>query len=298
MKQADFTKYLLILGCGYVGLKLAQRCLTQGFKVKATTRNPEQVLRLQALGIETVLNDNPALLTPEWLADCDTLLDSIPLTYDTQKKPSQTQAQWVDALLNKMPNLSWVGYLSSTGVYADSQGEWIDETSTAYSSSKRGVERIKAEQSWLNSGAPAEVFRLAGIYGDERNILNKLFAGNYKTVAWNPAHYSNRIHVDDIISALLAAKSKPQNQRIINLSDDAPCSHAQYSCELAKLIGAPAPVILTPQQAKEQLSTSYLDFFRDSKRISNQKLHQELLAKLKYPSFRDAVPSLIHTPHP
>ena len=148
--------------------------------------------------------------------------------------------------------------------------------------------RLKAEKAWLNSAAPAEVFRLAGIYGDERNIVSKLMAGNYKTVAWQPAHYSNRIHVDDIVAALVAAMQKPEANRIINLSDDEPCSHKDYACQLAEIIGAPKPVILTPEQAEKEMSAAYLDFFRDNKRISNRKLHQLLLPKLKYPSFKQA----------
>jgi nucleoside-diphosphate-sugar epimerase len=140
---------------------------------------------------------------------------------------------------------------------------------------------------------PIEVFRLTGIYGNERNILSKLFAGNYKSVAWEPAHYSNRIHVDDITAALLAAMLKPQANRTINLSDDEPCSHAEYTTELAKHIGAPAPIILSPEEATQQLSPAYLDFFRDNKRISNQKLHQDLLPELKYPSFRNAISALL-----
>ncbi len=292
MKQHAATKYLLILGCDYVGTKLAQACLSQGYKVKATTKNKSHFKTLQSLGVDAVLNDNPSLLPPDWLAGCNTLLDSIPLSYDAQKSPSQSQSQWLEPLLNHMPELAWAGYLSTTGVYADSGGDWIDETSTAYASSKRGLARRLAEQSWLSSTAPAEIFRLAGIYGNERNIINKLMAGDYKTVAWNPPRYANRIHVDDIISTLLAAMAKPQAGRIINVADDEPCPHAEYCCELAKLSHAPAPTVLTPAQAEAQLSAAYLDFFRDNKRISNRKLHQ-LLPTLKYPGFRSAADSLI-----
>ncbi|MDQ6976577.1 MAG: SDR family NAD(P)-dependent oxidoreductase, partial [Ghiorsea sp.] len=204
----------------------------------------------------------------------------------------------VTPLIEKPANLKWAGYLSATSVYADSGGDWIDETSIHFSTSPRGVQRLKAEQAWLTSDAPAEVFRLAGIYGDERNIVSKLLSGNYKTVAWQPAHYSNRIHVDDIVAALVAAMFKPQPRRIINLSDDKPCSHQDYVCQLAKVIGAPAPIILTPEQAEQEMSSAYLDFFRDNKRISNRKLHQQLRSKLTYPSFIDAFRSPIQQAEP
>ena len=285
------VKTVLVLGCGYVGRQLAQSCLTHGISVKATVRNPNAANALNRLGIDAIVNDNPASLDEAWLKNCDAVLDSIPLSYDAHKKPFETQSSWVKPLVAKLPSLKWAVYLSATSVYADSGGDWIDETSTNFSNSPRGVERLKAEQAWLTSSAPVEVFRLAGIYGDERNIVGKLKAGNYKTVAWQPAHYSNRIHVDDIVAALLAAMQKPKANRIINLSDDEPCPHVDYVCALADMIGAPKPIVLTPQEAEAQMSAAYLSFFQDNKRISNQRLHH-LLPQLKYPSFRMAAPYL------
>jgi nucleoside-diphosphate-sugar epimerase len=260
--------------------------------VQATVRDKAHAQQLQSLGIDAVVNDNPGELSAAWLQDCDAVLDSIPLSYDAAKQPVQSQSIWLTNLLNHMPNLQWAGYLSATSVYANSDGAWIDETSTHFSTSPRGVQRLQAESAWLQSTAPAEVFRLAGIYGNERNILSKLMAGNYKTVAWQPAHYSNRIHVDDIVAALMAAMGKPQAGRILNLADDAPCSHKDYVCQLAAIIGAPEPIVLTPEQAEKEMSPAYLDFFRDNKRISNHELHRDLLPSLKYPSFRDAVSNL------
>jgi len=293
MKHDNLDKHLLILGCGYVGRKLAQTCLKQGIKVKATVRSSTAKTQLTSMGVDVCLNENPALLTPEWLRDCNHVLDSIPLARDEEGQPFQSQSQWLPTLLTHMPHLSWAGYLSSTSVYANSDGAWIDETTTHFSDSPRGIHRLAAEQAWLNSSAPTEIFRLSGIYGDERNITGKLLAGNYKAVSWSPAHYANRIHVDDITAALMQAMHKPKPARIVNLADDFPYPHAAYVCELAELIQAPSPIILSPDEAKQQLSPAFLSFFSDNKRISNQKLHQELLSTLKYPSFREAASSLL-----
>ncbi|MDX8383439.1 MAG: SDR family oxidoreductase [Ghiorsea sp.] len=284
---------ILILGCGYVGTKFAVVCLNLGIKVLATVRDTQAQAKLQSLGIDAVCNDNPATLPTNWLNTCDAILDSIPLSYHANRQPFASQPEWLSLLLERTPSLVWAGYLSATSVYSDSQGQWIDENSPTMPSSKRGLARLEAEQAWLSTFKAAEVFRLAGIYGNERNILSKLQAGNYKTVAWHPAHYSNRIHADDIVAALIAAMHKPQAQRIINISDDAPCSHAEYACDLAQSIAAPHPIILSEQDAQTQLSPTFLDFFRDNKRISNKKLHQELLLELKYPDFKSAIPSLI-----
>ena len=101
---------LLILGCGYVGSKLAAACVAQGIKVKATVRNQEAADKLMRQGFDVAINENPALLDTEWLADCDAVLDSIPLSYDEKRQPFETQSSWVNALVKKLPNLKWVGY--------------------------------------------------------------------------------------------------------------------------------------------------------------------------------------------
>lgn len=298
MKQGIMPTCLLILGCGYVGTKLAQSCVKQGIKVKATVRNPKQIMPLQKLGIDTLCADNPSLLPQAWLNDCDALLDSIPLSYDVKQVPFQSQMIWVEPLLARMPALTWAAYLSATSVYADSFGGWIDETTPPDATHPRGQTRVLAENVWLNSSAPAEIFRLAGIYGEERNIIDKLMVGNYKTIQWQPEHYSNRIHVDDIVAALIAAMSSPCSDRVLNLCDDAPCSHTTYATELAALVGAPAPIVLSPEEAKLQLSAKFISFFADNKRISNQELRQQLLPTLKYANFRIAVPSLLKSYKP
>ncbi|MDQ7012202.1 MAG: SDR family NAD(P)-dependent oxidoreductase, partial [Mariprofundaceae bacterium] len=185
------------------------------------------------------------------------------------------------------------GYLSTTGVYGDAGGAWVDETWECRPTSQRGIERLKAERAWLDSGLPVEIFRLAGIYGPERNIIGKLRAGGYKAVRWQPPHFSGRIHVDDIIAALMAAMRRPRPGRIVNVADDEPLPHERYVSELAAMVGAPAPILLTPEEGRRELSAAVLDFFSDNKRIANRLLHRELLPSLKYPNFRTAVPELL-----
>lgn len=292
MSQHTLPSSLLILGCGYVGSNLAAQSIKLGIKVKAVVRKAAAAQALSQQGIQAICADTPASLSPQWLADIEAVVDSIPLDKNSLGQSCQTQTDWLPTLLNHIPRLRWAGYLSSTSVYANSDGAWIDESNTNLSNSPRGSRRYVAEQAWLSTLPQAEVFRLAGIYGDQRNILGRLKQGEYQAVRWQPEHFSNRIHVDDIVAALLQAMQKPKAQRIINLADDLPYPHADYALELAALVGAPPPTILNPQQAQEQLSAQYLSFFSDNKRIANQKLHQELLPKLKYPSFREAAAGL------
>ena len=283
---------LLILGCGYVGEHLARACLQQGINVTGTTRSQTRADALQQMGIAAIVVDDPSDLPDALLASVDGVLDSIPLARSEQGM-SVPQEAWLTKIAPRLHNLQWAGYLSTTGVYGDAGGAWVDEEHDCHPDSDRGRLRLVAEQCWLTSGLPAEVFRIAGIYGPGRNIFDRLQAGDYKAVVWQPPHYSSRIHVDDIVAAVMAAMQKPRAGRIVNLADDEPLPHADYVTELAGLIGAPAPLLLSEQQGEAELSPMALAFFRDNKRVSNRLLHAELLPQLKYPSFRDAIPTLL-----
>lgn len=283
---------LLILGCGYVGERLGRICVANGLTVYGTTRDKGRFEALRQAGIKPVLVENPARISVDICQEIDAVLDSIPLER-TEEGLMAGQPGWLPEFAQHLRHVQWAGYLSTTGVYGDADGAWVDESWPCKPTSRRGVERLKAERSWQDSKLPVEIFRLAGIYGPGRNIFSRLHAGGYKAVQWDPPNYSGRIHVDDIVAALMAAMEKPRPGRIVNVADDAPLPHADYVCELAALIGAPAPVILTPEEGEEQLSPAALDFFRDNKRISNRLLHAELLPELQYPGFRDAVATLM-----
>ncbi|WP_206081328.1 SDR family oxidoreductase [Mariprofundus ferrooxydans] len=286
------TESILILGCGYVGERVAAACLSLGMRVIGTTRDERRAAALSAQGMEAVVAASPLALPEALLASMDLVLDSIPLERD-ESGMRAGQPLWLPELAGRLTGVRWAGYLSTTGVYGDAGGAWVDESFVCRPGSARGLERLRAEQAWLSSGLPAEVFRLAGIYGPERNILGRLKAGGYKAVRWNPAHYSSRIHVDDIVAAVISAMRSPGDGRIVNLADDMPLPHADYVCEVARMIGAPLPEILTEAEGEAQLSPAMLDFFRDNKRISNRLLHRELLTELKYPDFRSGMQSLI-----
>jgi len=285
-------RHLLILGCGYVGERLALACQREGMVVSCTTRSEQRAAQLRARGLQAICAATPPDIPGELLPGVDAVVDSIPLTRDDSGMHA-SQAGWLPRIATRMSGLRWAGYLSTTGVYGDAGGAWVDESWTCNPQSPRGIERLKAEQAWLQHMPCAEVFRIAGIYGPGRNMLDRLRAGGYRAVAWQPPRYSNRIHVDDIVSALLAAMRAPRPGRIVNLADDEPLPHAEYVTQLARMIGAPAPVLLTPEEGEAELPASVLDFFRDSKRISNRLLHAELLPELGYPGFREGLESLL-----
>jgi len=283
---------ILILGCGYVGERLGKACVDAGMQVFGATRGERRAGALRQAGIEPVVADSPADIPEGILQDCDAVLDSIPLER-SEGGICASQPHWLPELTRRIPHVRWAGYLSATSVYGNVDGAWVDEAWPCKPASKRGIERLKAEGAWLQSDAPVEVFRLAGIYGPGRNIIARLKEGAYKAVQWNPPHYSSRIHVDDIVAAIMAAIHTPKPGRVVNLADDEPLPHASYVTELAHMIDAPAPLMLTPEEGKRQLSPVMVDFFRDNKRVSNRLLHLELLPKLQYPNFRAGLASLL-----
>ncbi|RMH50720.1 MAG: hypothetical protein D6682_06390 [Zetaproteobacteria bacterium] len=138
-----------------------------------------------------------------------------------------------------------------------------------------------------------ELFRISGIYGPGRNLIERLRRGGYVAVAWDPPRYANRIHVDDLVEGVVAAIARPRPGRVVNLTDDLPSPHADYVRALARAAGAPDPLVLAPEEARRRLSPDYLAFFRANRRVSNRLLHRELLPRLRYPSFRAALPSLL-----
>jgi len=285
-------QHLLILGCGYVGTKLARSCLQRGFHVSAMTRSQARAEDLQSAGITPIIAASPLEIPAEFLQQATHVVDSIPLSRQGSEMHT-SQTAWLPALVPHLHRLTWAGYLSTTGVYGDAQGDWVGENHRCNPKSARGQQRLLAEQAWLTSGLPAEVFRLAGIYGPERSLIERLQAGGYKAVSWQPPHYSSRIHVDDVVAALVAAMQAPKAGRIINIADDLPLPHADYVQQLARLLHAPAPHILTPEEGEAQLSPTLLSFFSDNKRISNQRLHNELLPDLHYPTFREGIQSIL-----
>jgi len=282
---------LLILGCGYVGERLATACRREGMRVIGGTRSRERARALERLGIEPAMIASPSDLPDALLARVDKIVDSVPLSRGEQGMRA-SQPAWLPTIAPKLVRLKWAAYLSATSVYGDAHGAWVDETDACKPTSGRGKQRLLAEKTWLQSGLPVEIFRLAGIYGPGRNIISRLRAGGYEAVRWQPSHWSSRIHVDDIIAAILASMRRPRPGRIVNLADDAPSPHADYVQAVARMVDAPAPLILTPEEGRLRLSPAQMSFFADNKRVSNRLLHRELLPELKYPDFRRGMASL------
>ena len=270
--------------CDYLGHELLQQ---GGWDVAGTTRDVEKRELLKTRNIEAHLFDWQTPLPDPLLAlqDVTHLLISTPPSDDGDP----TFLLHAEDIL-KLEKLQWIGYLSTTGVYGDRDGEWVDETSELRPSSQRGSRRKRAEDQWLSLfeqyQKPVHIFRLAGIYGPGRSALDSIRAGMARRIE-KPGHAFSRIHVEDIVNILRASFAKPQGGQAYNVCDDeAAPSHEiiAYACEL---IGRPPPPLIPFEQA--DLSPLARSFYSDNKRVKNDKIKQELGVALKYPTFREGL---------
>ncbi len=192
--------------------------------------------------------------------------------------------------------MKWVGYLSTTGVYGDRGGDWVDEDSPLEPTTARGQRRLEAERSWLrlhsDFGLPVHLFRLAGIYGPGRNTLLNVRDGSAKRII-KPGQIFSRIHVEDIAGVLAASIAKPNPGRAYNVCDDEPCPPQEVVAFAADLLGLPLPPEIPFEQA--ELSPMAKSFYADSKRVSNRRIKTELGYKLIYPNYRDGLRALLPT---
>jgi nucleoside-diphosphate-sugar epimerase len=191
--------------------------------------------------------------------------------------------------LRNNKNLQWVGYLSSTSVYGDHKGDWVEEISNLQPTSEMGLKRMEAEQLLLNSNLPVRIFRLAGIYSLERNIFSRLKKKEVKIINKKDQIFS-RIHVEDIAQVLFSSFSKSKNKDIFNVSDDAPCAYKEVVQYAAALLQVEMPKEIN----FEDLENSKMkDFYRDRKKVQNSKI-KSMGVKLKYPTFKQGLTAIFN----
>jgi nucleoside-diphosphate-sugar epimerase len=270
---------LLCFGFGYVAKALAEDVSLRNWTVTGTSRTPVS----EAFSILQFDTNTP--LTTKTIHEHTHILISIP-PFEGDDLVFQ---QHRDDLLSH-PNLQWVGYLSSTGVYGDKQGAWVDETSTCEPSDAITQARFKAEQQWLSLykeyNLPVHIFRLSGIYGPGRSMVERVLAGTAQRIH-KPGQYFSRIHVEDIVQVLNASMAKPSAGEIYNLADDEPCSSSElieYVCDRLHL---PYPPLIEYKDA--QLSPMAARFYHDNRRVCNAKIKSQLGISLIYPTYREGL---------
>lgn len=279
---------LVGFGLGFSALAFARSLARQGFAVAGTARSPEKAQALASEGFAMTLFDSAGPLedADRFLAGGTHLLDSIPPARDSICPP----LDWHSADIARMEDLAWIGYLSTTGVYGDHGGDWVDEATVPLPDLERSARRLEAEQNWLvmheRYGLPVHVFRLAGIYGPGRGVLEQIRSGRAKRIV-KPGQVFSRIHVDDIVQVLEASMARPNPGAIYNVCDDepeAPDRVVEYGCEL---LGVTPPEPVAFEDA--ELSDMARSFYADNKRVRNDRIRDELGVTLKYPSYREGM---------
>jgi nucleoside-diphosphate-sugar epimerase len=283
---------LFCFGLGYTALALANALAARGFRVAGTTRTIEKAERLAGLGIEVSIFDGTVALDTEALAGVTHLLVSVPPDTDGDVVLRHSRAALARLAIGEPP-LRWVGVLSTTGVYGDRGGDWVDEGSDLEPTSARTRRRAEAERQWLElreqAGVPVHIFRLAGIYGPGRSMLDQLRAGSAKRII-APGHLFSRIHIADIVAVLAASIDAPNPGAIYNLCDDEPAPPAEVTDFAAGLLGLPSPPARRLEDA--DLSAMARSFWADNKRVRNTRIKEELGVTLKYPNYRAGLAAL------
>lgn len=282
------TKTLLSLGHGYSARTLGRRLAAEGWTVIGTTRSEEKAARLRQEGAEALVWPGEDLRPA--LARATHLLSSVSPT--EAGDPVLLAAG--DRIAEAASHIEWAGYLSTTGVYGDREGGWVDEDTPLEPSTKRGALRVMAESAWrelaATSGLPLHIFRLAGIYGPGRGPFEKVRDGTARRII-KPGQVFSRIHVEDIASVLHASMLRPDPGAAYNVCDDEPAPPEDVLSHAAGLLGLPAP----PEVAFEEadLSPMARSFYAESKRVRNDRIKRDLGVTLRYPGYRDGLRAVL-----
>jgi nucleoside-diphosphate-sugar epimerase len=280
--------HLFCFGLGYTALALARALKAQGWRVTGSFRDAAHAEEARALGLEIVIFDraHPIAEIDARLAGATHLLSSVP----PDETGDPVLAVHGTAIARAAPHLAWIGYLSTTGVYGDQRGGWVDESSALTPTGARGRRRLEAETAWLALPRPAHLFRLAGIYGPGRSALDTVRAGKARRVV-KPGQVFSRIHRDDIVQVLLASIARPNPGAAYNVCDDDAADPAEVITHACRLLNVTPPPEVPFEAA--QLSPMARSFYDDNKRVRNDRIKRELGVTLKYPDYRAGLAALL-----
>ncbi len=274
---------ILIFGLGFTGRAIAQAASAAGMAVAVTTRGDSKPIP----GVQVVAFDNagPAIATA---------------THVVSTAPPGNSADPVlaryGAELDAAPLLAWAGYLSTTGVYGDRGGGWVDEDTPPAPGQPRSRHRLAAEQAWaaLSPRVAVDLFRVAGIYGPGRSALDELRAGRARRIV-KAGQAFGRIHRDDIAGSVLAAAVQDHagGVRVLNLADDEPAEGAAVTAFAAGLLGVPPPPPIPFEQAVADMTEMGRSFWRENRKVASVKTQAALGRKWLYPTYREGLSAIL-----
>jgi nucleoside-diphosphate-sugar epimerase len=278
-------KTLLSLGHGFSARALAALLVPQGWRIIGTTRSADKMDEIAATGVEPMLWPG---------SDVAALLREAPYLL-VSAGPSPEGDPVLNALGNDIaaiaPRLKWVGYLSTTGVYGDHQGGWVDEQTPLTPATQRGLARVAAENRWQAiEGLPLHVFRLAGIYGPGRGPFAKVRKGTARLIIKKGQVFS-RIHVEDIAQALELSMARPDPGAVYNLCDDDPAPPQDVIGHAAELLGQPLPEAVDFETA--DMTPMARSFYAESKKVRNDHAKRTLGWVPKFPNYRSGLAAML-----
>jgi nucleoside-diphosphate-sugar epimerase len=280
--------HLLCFGLGYCAGYLAERMRAEGWTISGTVRTSEATDRVRGLGYIPIDVASSMARLRAMLPEVTHLLVSAPP--DREGDPLLVQYA---ADIATAPNLAWVGYLSTIGVYGDRNGAWVDETTAPNPQTDRSLWRLNAEKAWHAFGRSkscrVEVFRLPGIYGPGRSAVDNLRAGTARRIV-KPGHVFNRIHVFDIANVLAAAIKSDGRHDIYNVADDEPASSEDVLLYAAQLLGVTPPPPMPIAAIESPMARS---FYSECRRVSNQRIKNDLGVRLAYPTYREGLQAIL-----
>lgn len=280
---------VLIIGCGDTGRRLAAVYRGEGREVAGVVRSARSAEALKALGITALRTDLDADDLPN-LPSKNALLFYFAPPVDVGKDDVRIERLLEHLELTGLP--ARFLYMSTSGVYGDCQGRWIDEDEPLKPSTYRAQRRIAAEeavQRWCGArGIPWVVLRVPAIYGPGRLLTERLKSG-MPTVRPAECSYTNRIHSHDLTRVCHAAMEQAPASAVYNVSDGKPSTITDYLFQLAELTGMPKPPLISMQDAERMLSPSIMSFLKESKRLRNDKLLADLKFTLSYPDLRSGL---------
>ncbi len=277
------TRTLLSFGHGYSARALSRLLLPEGWRIIGTTRSADKAAALRAEGIEPLIFPGDDI-TPALAGATHVLTSAAP---DQSGDPVLAHLR---GALAGASHLQWVCYLSTTGVYGDHAGGWVDEDTPLTPATKRGMARVTAEAEWQALGLPLHIFRLAGIYGPGRGPFAKVRNGTARRIV-KPGQVFSRIHVDDIAQVLAASIARPDPGAVYNVCDDDPAPPEDVIAHAAELLGVPIPPAIPFDQA--EMTPMARSFYAESKKVRNDRIKRDLGIELIYPGYRDGLRALL-----
>ncbi|WP_282061464.1 SDR family oxidoreductase [Roseobacter litoralis] len=278
-------KTLLSFGHGYSARALAALLIPAGWRVIGTTRSADKAAGIAQTGVEPLIW--PGSDVSGTIRNATALLISAGPDKDGDPVLRRLHAQITD----HARQLKWVGYLSTTGVYGDHDGAWVDEDTPLTPSTARGQARVAAEAAWQAiPDLPLHIFRLAGIYGPGRGPFSKVRAGTARRVIKKGQVFS-RTHVEDIAQVLMASIQQPRPGAIYNVCDDDPAPPQDVIGHAAELLGLPLPPEVGFETA--DMTPMARSFYAESKKVRNDLIKRELGVVLKYPNYRTGLEAML-----